>query len=122
MTGISAILDEAGLPAQIISVPLLFDIVYAAGDIADYLGWLRADVEMQKRLHAVPRGRHPEGRERRGAVGSKEFQQLMHTDAHRFKSVPNASSVCAGSCAASVDPFAGSGPCSLRTDEIDEGA
>jgi glutamate-1-semialdehyde 2,1-aminomutase len=44
-------LEKAGLPAQVIGVPPLFDIVYAAGDIADYRGWLRSDVEMQRRFN-----------------------------------------------------------------------
>ena len=34
MTGISGMLQKAGLPAQVIGVPPLFDIVYAAGDVA----------------------------------------------------------------------------------------
>ena len=51
MTGMTAALEKAGLPAQVIGVPPLFDIVYAAGDIADYRGWLRADTEMQRRFN-----------------------------------------------------------------------
>ena len=47
----TAALEKAGLPAQVIGVPPLFDIVYAAGDIADYRGWLRADTEMQRRFN-----------------------------------------------------------------------
>jgi glutamate-1-semialdehyde 2,1-aminomutase len=35
----------------VIGVPPLFDIVYATGDIADYRGWLRADLEMQRRFN-----------------------------------------------------------------------
>src|SRR6478752_3424283 len=50
MAGISAMLEKAGLPAQVIGVPPLFDIVYARGDIADYRGWLRADAEMSRRF------------------------------------------------------------------------
>jgi glutamate-1-semialdehyde 2,1-aminomutase len=51
MAGMTATLEKAGLPAQVIGVPPLFDIVYAAGDIADYRGWLRADTEMQRRFN-----------------------------------------------------------------------
>jgi glutamate-1-semialdehyde 2,1-aminomutase len=51
MAGISAMLAKAGLPAQVIGVPPLFDIVYASGDIADYRGWLRADAEMSRRFN-----------------------------------------------------------------------
>ena len=38
MAGMSGMLEKAGLPAQVIGVPPLFDIVYATGDIADYRG------------------------------------------------------------------------------------
>ncbi len=51
MSGIAAMLEKAGLPAQVIGVPPLFDIVYAAGDVHDYRGWLRSDVEMQRRFN-----------------------------------------------------------------------
>src|SRR5580700_217216 len=51
MAGMTATLEKAGLPAQVIGVPPLFDIVYAAGDIADYRGWLRADTDMQRRFN-----------------------------------------------------------------------
>jgi glutamate-1-semialdehyde 2,1-aminomutase len=51
MGGISAMLEKAGLPAQVIGVPPLFDIIYASGDISDYRGWLRADAEMSRRFN-----------------------------------------------------------------------
>ncbi len=51
MDGISSMLEKAGLPAQVIGVPPLFDIVYAAGEISDYRGWLRADAEMSRRFN-----------------------------------------------------------------------
>jgi glutamate-1-semialdehyde 2,1-aminomutase len=51
MAGISGMLQKAGLPAQVIGVPPLFDIVYAAGDVYDYRATLRADVEMQRRFN-----------------------------------------------------------------------
>jgi glutamate-1-semialdehyde 2,1-aminomutase len=51
MSGISAMLEKAGLPAQVIGVPPLFDIFYASGDISDYRGWLRADAEMSRRFN-----------------------------------------------------------------------
>ena len=34
--GHDAMLEKAGLPAQVIGVPPLFDVVYAAGDVSDY--------------------------------------------------------------------------------------
>jgi glutamate-1-semialdehyde 2,1-aminomutase len=51
MAGLAALLARAGLPAQVIGVPVLFDIVYAAGDVADYRAMLRADGEMQRRFN-----------------------------------------------------------------------
>jgi glutamate-1-semialdehyde 2,1-aminomutase len=51
MAGISGLLDKAGLAAQVIGVPPLFDIVYAAGDMHDYRATLRGDVEMQRRFN-----------------------------------------------------------------------
>jgi glutamate-1-semialdehyde 2,1-aminomutase len=51
MAGIQDMLDKAGLPAQVIGVPPLFDIVYASGEVADYRGWLRSDTAMQRRFN-----------------------------------------------------------------------
>jgi glutamate-1-semialdehyde 2,1-aminomutase len=51
MAGISGMLQHAGLPAQVIGVPPLFDIVYAAGDLHDYRAVLRSNVEMQRRFN-----------------------------------------------------------------------
>jgi glutamate-1-semialdehyde 2,1-aminomutase len=51
MAGISGMLQKAGLPAQVIGVPPLFDLVYAAGDVHDYRAMLRTDVEMQRRFN-----------------------------------------------------------------------
>ena len=36
-------------------MPPLFDIVYAAGDVSDYRGWMKSDAEMQKRFNRVLR-------------------------------------------------------------------
>jgi glutamate-1-semialdehyde 2,1-aminomutase len=51
MNSIAAMLQKAGLPAQVIGVPPLFDIVYAAGEVSDYRGWLRTDAEMSRRFN-----------------------------------------------------------------------
>ncbi|MEJ0018189.1 MAG: aminotransferase class III-fold pyridoxal phosphate-dependent enzyme [Acetobacteraceae bacterium] len=53
MAGMTGMLEKAGLPAQVIGVPPLFDIVYAAGDVADYRATLRADPAMQRRFNRV---------------------------------------------------------------------
>ena len=55
MEGIGGMLKDAGLPAHVIGVPPLFDIVYAADDVSDYRGWLKSDAEMQKRFNRVLR-------------------------------------------------------------------
>ena len=75
MAGMSGMLEKAGLPAQVIGVPPLFDIVYAAGDIADYRGWQRSDVEMQRRFNR----RFREGGILKGE--SKFYVSLAHDDA-----------------------------------------
>jgi glutamate-1-semialdehyde 2,1-aminomutase len=46
---------RAGLPAQIVGEPPLFDVVYAAGAIADYRGTLRADRAVQAHVNRVLR-------------------------------------------------------------------
>ncbi len=51
MDDFSRMLRDAGLPAQVIGVPPLFDVVFATGDIADYRGTLRADKDMQTRFN-----------------------------------------------------------------------
>jgi glutamate-1-semialdehyde 2,1-aminomutase len=51
MAGIAALLARTDLPAQVMGIPVLFDIVYAAGDVADYRATLRADGEMQRRFN-----------------------------------------------------------------------
>jgi glutamate-1-semialdehyde 2,1-aminomutase len=50
MAGFAEILERSGLPAQVIGAPPLFDIVFAAGEIADYRGMLRADAARYQRL------------------------------------------------------------------------
>ncbi|BBK33274.1 glutamate-1-semialdehyde 2,1-aminomutase [Stella humosa] len=51
MDGFAAAIREAGLPAQVIGVPPLFDIVWAEGDIKDYRSTLAADTALQKRVN-----------------------------------------------------------------------
>ena len=77
MAGISGMLQKAGLPAQVIGVPPLFDIVYTAGDVSDYRATLRADVEMQRRFNRRLRagGQRPCHR-RAAAKKSDEFAPL----------------------------------------------
>ncbi|MGH3265301.1 MAG: hypothetical protein ACRDNS_25275, partial [Trebonia sp.] len=43
MEGIAGMLREAGLPAQVIGAPVMFDVMFATGEIADYRTALRND-------------------------------------------------------------------------------
>jgi glutamate-1-semialdehyde 2,1-aminomutase len=57
MDGLTTLIAEAGIPAQCLGEPVLFDVVYAAGDMRDYRALLRQDVAMQKHVNAVLRSR-----------------------------------------------------------------
>ena len=56
MEGIGGMLRQAGLPAQIVGEPPLFDVVYTADPVQDYRGTLRADAAMQKHFNTQLRG------------------------------------------------------------------
>jgi glutamate-1-semialdehyde 2,1-aminomutase len=51
MAGISGLLRDSGLSAQVIGEPPLFDIIYTSDDMTDYRSTLRNDTEMQKRFN-----------------------------------------------------------------------
>src|SRR5690242_5041617 len=51
MNGISRLIQQAGLPAQVIGVPPLFDVLYTTGDIDNYRATLRGDAEMSRRFN-----------------------------------------------------------------------
>ena len=51
MDEFTRMLRHAGLPAQVVGLPPLFDVVFAAGDIVDYRATLRADKQMQGRFN-----------------------------------------------------------------------
>jgi glutamate-1-semialdehyde 2,1-aminomutase len=55
MDGLSRLVRDAGLPAQVIGEPVLFDLIFATGDIADYRAGLRQDVEALRRFNRVLR-------------------------------------------------------------------
>ncbi len=57
MAGLSRLIAEAGVPAQVVGEPVLFDVVYAPGDIRDYRAMLRQDGAMQKHVNGVLRER-----------------------------------------------------------------
>jgi glutamate-1-semialdehyde 2,1-aminomutase len=51
MAGIARIVKEAGLPAQVLGAPPMFDLVCAEGDLHDYRAVLRGDKDMQERIN-----------------------------------------------------------------------
>jgi glutamate-1-semialdehyde 2,1-aminomutase len=57
MDGIAKLIAEAGIPAQCVGEPVLFDVVYAEGDLRDYRSMLRQDAAMQKHVNTVLRSR-----------------------------------------------------------------
>ncbi|HET6183436.1 MAG TPA: aminotransferase class III-fold pyridoxal phosphate-dependent enzyme [Acetobacteraceae bacterium] len=75
MEGIGAMLREAGLKAQVIGAPVMFDVIFATGDIADYRATLRNDAAVSKRFNDAVRAN--------GVLKSdgKSYVGLCHTDA-----------------------------------------
>lgn len=51
MAALRGLLQETGLPGQVIGEPPLFDLFFATGDIADYRATLRADTAMMRRFN-----------------------------------------------------------------------
>ncbi|MFC7476086.1 aspartate aminotransferase family protein [Dankookia sp. GCM10030260] len=51
MDGIDAMLKKAGLPAQVVGEPPLFDVVFSAEEVRDYRSTLRADAGLQKHFN-----------------------------------------------------------------------
>jgi len=55
MDGLARMVREAGLPAQVIGLPVLFDIIFAEGEITDYRAGLRQDFDALRRFNRVLR-------------------------------------------------------------------
>jgi len=51
MDGLSRLLQETGLPGQVIGEPPLFDVFFAPGEIADYRATLQANGAMMRRFN-----------------------------------------------------------------------
>ena len=51
MDGLASALAGAGLPAQVIGMPVLFDVIFATGEISDYRSTLRQDIEAMRRFN-----------------------------------------------------------------------
>jgi glutamate-1-semialdehyde 2,1-aminomutase len=57
MEGLAGLISEAGIAAQVVGEPPLFDVVYATGDIRDYRSVIRQDTAMQKHVNGVFRAK-----------------------------------------------------------------
>jgi glutamate-1-semialdehyde 2,1-aminomutase len=55
MDGLAGMIRERGLPAQVIGEPVLFDIVFAEGEIFDYRSGMRQDGEALRRFNLTLR-------------------------------------------------------------------
>jgi glutamate-1-semialdehyde 2,1-aminomutase len=53
--GMGEMLRRAGLPAQVLGHPVMFDVVFTAGDVSNYRGVARQDADMQRRFGQVMR-------------------------------------------------------------------
>jgi glutamate-1-semialdehyde 2,1-aminomutase len=51
MAGMARIVKDAGLAAQVIGAPPMFDVIYADGDLHDYRAVQRGDRDMQTRIN-----------------------------------------------------------------------
>jgi len=52
MEGLERLLRDAGVAAQVVGEPPLFDVVFAAGEVHDYRATLRGNAEMGRRFNA----------------------------------------------------------------------
>ncbi len=75
MGTLDELLKKAGIPAQVIGEPVLFDVVFSADPIRDYRGTLKGDADKLRRFNAALR--------RRGIMKgeSKYYVSTAHTEA-----------------------------------------
>jgi len=55
MDGLATMIRDAGLPAQVIGEPVLFDLIFATGDVSDYRAGLGQDFEALRRFNRILR-------------------------------------------------------------------
>ncbi len=55
MDGLAGMVRKAGLAAQVIGVPVLFDVMFAEGEVADYRATLTQDMDALRRFNRVVR-------------------------------------------------------------------
>lgn len=75
MQGLAQAVRDAGLPAQVIGEPVLFDVFFATGDLADYRATLRVNGDMARRFNRTVREHNVLKGE------SKIYVSVAHTDA-----------------------------------------
>ncbi len=75
MDGLAALLRETGVAGQVIGCPVMFDVIFAAGEIADYRATLRGDTKKMRGFNEVARAN--------GVLkgNSKCYVGLCHTEA-----------------------------------------
>jgi glutamate-1-semialdehyde 2,1-aminomutase len=74
MEGLAGMLRETGLKAQVIGAPVMFDVIFAGGEVSDYRATLRADPAQTRRFNEAVRAN--------GVLksDSKCYVGLCHTD------------------------------------------
>jgi glutamate-1-semialdehyde 2,1-aminomutase len=75
MEGLGGMLRDAGLNAQVIGAPVMFDVIFAGGEVSDYRATLRADAAPTRRFNQAVRAS--------GVLksDSKCYVGLCHTEA-----------------------------------------
>jgi glutamate-1-semialdehyde 2,1-aminomutase len=81
MQGLDGLLQEAGIPAQVIGEPPLFDVFFTSGDIKDYRGMQGNDLDRAQHFNGVLR--------ERGVLkgDSKFYVSLAHDEADVAKTL-----------------------------------
>jgi glutamate-1-semialdehyde 2,1-aminomutase len=51
MEGLAGLIRKAGLPAQVIGLPVLFDVIFVEGEVTDYRSTLRQDADALRRFN-----------------------------------------------------------------------
>jgi len=75
MDGLAALLRDSGVAGQVIGAPVMFDVIFAAGEVSDYRATLRGDAAMTRRFNEAVRAN--------GVLKSdgKCYVGLCHTEA-----------------------------------------
>jgi glutamate-1-semialdehyde 2,1-aminomutase len=55
MDGLAELIRKAGLPAQVIGMPVLFDVIFVEGEVTDYRSTLRQDADALRRFNLAVR-------------------------------------------------------------------